>query len=47
MPYSIELPLTDIPRGDVSAHLLRNNIYRWFELTDRALADQLHVARLR
>ena len=43
MPYSIELPLTDIPRGDVSAHLLRNNIYRWFELTDRALADQLHA----
>ena len=43
MPYSIELPLTDVPHGDVPAHLLRNNIYRWFELVDPALADQLHA----
>ena len=43
MPYSIELPLTDVPRGDVPAHLLRNNVYRWFELADPDLANQLHA----
>ena len=43
MPYSIELPLTETSRGDVPVHLLRNNVYRWFEVVDLALADQLHA----